>query len=363
MNDHRPPDARGHDDHGDLAHLLAGAFDARARSAVPDHAPVPAPRYADGPVALGPRGHRHRRLFAPLFAAAAVLLAVGIGVAVDHASGGHGSPAADRGTVGSGTSPVHIKLLNGDGQTYGVGVPVVAYFSRTFTDARALQRATTVTVDGARTSAQWYFERSEAGNGPIEGHLRPAVYWRAHARVRVDIAARHVEAGRGLTFDDDISVQFTTGARQIVSVDGATHRLTVTSDGQQVGNFPTSLGAKKTPTRSGVKVIMGKAATTTLTGAGQHRTGVKFAQRLTYDGEFLLAAPWNGPDIAGGVNSSDGSTNLSTQAAKTIFGTLRVGDVVIFSHTGGPAMTLAEGFGDWNVQWAEWETGGLVPTH
>lgn len=363
MDDGMDQDAMNHDDHNDLESLLSGAFDAQARSAVSDHAAPPPPRFADAPARIDVRQRRRARLFAPLSAAAAVLLAVGVGAAVLNNGGGNGPPAADRGSVASATAPVHIKLLNGDGQTYGVGMPVIAYFSRTFTDARALQKATIVTVNGARTPADWYFERSEAGEGPIEGHLRPSLYWPAHAQVNVDISARNINAGRGAAFDNDISLDFTTGARRIVSVDGASHQLTVTTDGKRGANYPVSLGAKTTPTRSGIKVIMGKAEKATLTGSNRHQTGVQYTERLTYDGEFLLAAPRNVANIAKKVNSSDGSTNLTTQVAKALYRTLRVGDVVIYANTGGPQMTLANGFGDWNVQPGEWQTGGLIPTH
>ena len=41
---------------------------------------------------------------------------------------------------------------------------------------------------------------------------------------------------------------------------------------------------------------------------------------------------------------------------------LRVGDVVDYPNAKGPAMTLGEGYGDWNVPWSQWLTGGAVPT-
>lgn len=347
----------------ELEGLLAGAFDARARSAVPDDASRPAPRFAGAARTDPSRGDRRRRLLAPLSAAAAVLLAVGVGVVALRGGSDHRSPAAGRGTVASATTPVHIKLLNGDGQTYGVGMPVIAYFSHAFTDARALQRATTVTVNGTPSVADWYFERSAAGNGPIEGHLRPPAYWPAHARVHVTIAARALSAGRGLAFDNDLTLDFHTGSQEIATVDGRTHLLTLKTGSKPAGTFPVSIGSAKTPTASGIKVIMGKGESLSVTGPGYHIPDVKYTQRLTYDGEFLLAAPWNRTGISSRVNTSDGSTNLTTAGAKQLYRTLRVGDVLIYTHTGGRSMTLADGFGDWNVQWGEWQTGGLVPTH
>ena len=47
--------------------------------------------------------------------------------------------------------PVHVSLLEGDGATYGVGMPIVAYFTQTITDSSAFLKATTVTINGSPT--------------------------------------------------------------------------------------------------------------------------------------------------------------------------------------------------------------------
>ena len=62
------------------------------------------------------------------------------------------------------------------------------------------------------------------------------------------------------------------------------------------------------------------------------------------------------------MDSSNGCTNLLPDDAKKLYDFLRVGDVVIYPNANGPAMSLGAGYGDWNVSWGEWQTGGLVPT-
>ncbi len=37
-----------------------------------------------------------------------------------------------------------------------------------------------------------------------------------------------------------------------------------------------------------------------------------------------------------------------------------IGDVVNYVNTGGPAMKIDDGFGDWNVAWSTWQAGGSV---
>jgi lipoprotein-anchoring transpeptidase ErfK/SrfK len=138
--------------------------------------------------------------------------------------------------------------------------------------------------------------------------------------------------------------------------------MTVTTDGKLYGTFPVSLGATATPTASGTKVIMEKGVSICMHGPGYDECGIKYTQRLTYGGEYLHAAPWNISNINRGVDSSNGCTNLLPDDAKKLYSFLRVGDVVIYPNANGPAMSLGAGYGDWNISWGEWQTGGLVPT-
>lgn len=261
--------------------------------------------------------------------------------------------------------PVHIKTLNADGAQYGVGMPVIAFFSTKIKSAKALQDATKVTVDGRRLTGGWYFEYSSYYKGyPIEGHWRPENYWPAHSRVHVDIPAKGLSAGGNLAYNDSLTLDFYIGAKNIGVVDNTTHRLVITSDGKKKFDMPVSLGANKTPTRHGIKVIMEKLPTVCMhdVAGTYYECGIKKDQRLTYDGEYLHSAPWNISNIRNGVNSSNGCTNLLPEDATTLYHFLEVGDVVIYPNANGKAMQIGDGYGDWNVDWSTWQTGGLVST-
>jgi hypothetical protein len=41
---------------------------------------------------------------------------------------------------------------------------------------------------------------------------------------------------------------------------------------------------------------------------------------------------------------------------------MRIGDVVSYPNANGPQMQLGSGYGDWNVLWSEWQTGGAIKT-
>ena len=280
------------------------------------------------------------------------------------------SPASSAAASSSAdTEPVHVQLYNADGAHYGVGMPVIAYFSRRITDASAFQRATSVTANGKPLQAAWYFENSGAGKGPIEAHLRPESYWPAHADIHVALPVTSLSAGGDMRFDDNLTLDFSTGAATIATVSDAKHTLTLTEDGKTVGTYPVSLGGPGSRTIRGTKVVMEQDKDTRMQGdhggIEYDLAHVYWTQRLTYSGEYLHAAPWNEPrngGVIGSGDSSNGCTNLSTADARTLFRAMEPGDVVRYPDATGPKMTLSDGFGDWNVSWAKWQTGGLVPT-
>ncbi len=272
------------------------------------------------------------------------------------------SPSSTKPT-GPPPKKVHIKLLNEDGSEYGVGMPVIAFFSKKIRSAKALQAATTVTVNGQKSTGAWYFETSQyLKHYPIEAHFRLENYWPAHAKIHVNIPTKGLSAGTGMAFDDSLTLDFTTGPRNISVVNDVTHTMVVTTDGKTYGKYPVSLGASNTPTAHGTKVIMEKGVSICMSGPGYDECGIKYTQRLTYGGEYLHSAPWNTGNIANGVDSSNGCTNLRPADAEQLYHFLRVGDVVEYPNANGPLMSLGAGYGDWNVDWSSWQTGGLVST-
>ncbi|MGH8860594.1 MAG: L,D-transpeptidase [Jatrophihabitantaceae bacterium] len=268
--------------------------------------------------------------------------------------------------------PVHVSLKFGDGQVLGVGIPIIAFLSRPIADARGFAAATRVTVNGRRVQGAWYFERKYGDAGhPVEADYRLPVYWPAHSSIHLSLPVKGVSAGAGLAFANSLTLDFATGVSRIVTVDDAAHRLTVVADGRTWGSFPVSLGAANTRTRRGTKVIMEKGRSICMSGPGYHECGVKYTQRLTYDGEYLHSAPWNcvgspgcvGPqNNIGRADSSNGCTNLHPADAAKLYQFLDVGDVVKYPNANGQLMQIGDGYGDWNVPWPQWRLGGLYRT-
>ena len=316
------------------------------------------------------------RAGAGLLAAAALLLSAcassggsGTKQSQGASSAGSSAPTTTATTSAPATSskpapparPVHVSGYP-DGSTVGVGMPIIATFNRKITTGVEFAKHTVVTVNGQPVNGGWYFEYSARSSGHLmEAHYRMKTFWPAHAHVHVAFNLKGVSAGPGLVFDGKLtSLDFNTGPANIAIVDDGAHKITISSDGQQKWVFPVSLGASNTPTARGTKVIMEKGVSICMHGPGYNECGIKYTQRLTYGGEYLHAAPWNTSNINRGVDSSNGCTNLHTQDAKTLYDFLRIGDVVEYPNANGPAMTMGAGYGDWNVPWIEWQSGGAV---
>jgi lipoprotein-anchoring transpeptidase ErfK/SrfK len=274
------------------------------------------------------------------------------------ASPGTGSPVSASPSAPAG-KPVHVRLFQGDGSTWGVGMPIIAYLSAKITDAQGFAAGTAVTVDGAPAQGAWYFERSAIYKGyPLEAHYRTEKYWPAHAKIHMDLAVKDKPAGPGLYFDNSLTLDMSTGAANLSRIDGKAERMIVTSDGKQVFSFPVSLGKASTPTFGGTKIVMEKARVQRMVGPGYDEK-VPWSVRVTNSGEFVHSASWNGGNI-GQRSTSHGCTNLNVADAQKFFGFAQVGDVTVYTHTGGPTMPSWDGYGDWNLSWSTWQAGGAV---
>ena len=269
---------------------------------------------------------------------------------------------------------MHVSLLEGDGGVYGVGMPIVAYFDRRVTDARAFEQAATIRVNERPAGGTWYWQKSSRAGQAVEAHYRPRGYWPANAKITMDMPVKGLSAGRGLAFENSLTLSIATGAAHLTTVDCAREKMTVTAAGKTVRTFPTSCGKAKTPTYTGTKIVMQKGENipgrSTLRPNGAVRMIgtdpadrydliVPWSVRLTNSGEYTHAAAWNGGNI-GRRSTSNGCTNLNVNDAKWFYQFSRIGDVLTYADTGGQPMPSWDGYGDWNLPWTTWQNGGLA---
>lgn len=271
---------------------------------------------------------------------------------------------------------VRVTSLLSDGETYGVGMPIVLFFSPMPTDSSAFTKAVKVTVNGQPVNGAWFWSQptaDEVRTHTIEAHFRPQNYWAANAKVHVDIPIGGLSAGQGLSYSGKLtSLDFNIGPKHVSVINGSGEKMRVYSDGQLVRTIQVSLGKSKTPTFTGVKVVMQKGEQTPgssklrpsgavrMRGPGYDEI-VDWSVRITRSGEYVHAAPWN--SRIGQQSTSNGCTNLTVADAKWYYGFARIGDVLQYANTGGKQMPPSDGFGDWNVPWTLWQEGGLLKNH
>jgi lipoprotein-anchoring transpeptidase ErfK/SrfK len=245
------------------------------------------------------------------------------------------------------------------GETVGVGMPVIVTFDVAVKNKAAFQRHMTVTAS-PRQRGSWYWISDH------EAHWRPKTYWRAGSDVSVDVDINSIPAGNGVFGQESRRVEFHVGDANIFRVNAQTHQMAVFQNGRLLRTIPITTGKSGFTTRSGVKVIIEKFRSKRMNSEtvgiaaddpeAYDINDVEYAMRVTYSGEFIHAAPWS-VGSQGYANVSHGCTGMSTANAGWLYGISRRGDVVEYTGT-DRGMTLTNGYGDWNLPFADYAVQG-----
>jgi len=249
-----------------------------------------------------------------------------------------------------------------DGTTVGVGMPIRVFFDDAVADKAAVESHLLVTTS-TPTDGVWSWLND------AEVHFRPSTYWPANTQVTLNADLYGVSFGDGVWGEKDRTVSFTIGEEHVSVADAAAHTLTVYDSDQIVQTYPMSAGSSENPTHNGAHVVLEKHDAITMDSStfglavdapGGYRTDVRYATRISNNGEFVHAAPWSVAS-QGSANVSHGCINLSTERAKWFFDFSQPGDVVeVINSIGGP-LTQADGdIYDWAVSWEDWKAGSAL---
>lgn len=248
-----------------------------------------------------------------------------------------------------------------DGETVGVGMPVLVQFDVPVADRAEIERHLAVESKPAqRGSWHWISDH--------EVRWRPKEYWKPGSTVTVRADLNGVDAGNGVFGQLDRESSFSVGDAVVMKVDVPSHAMRVFENGKLLRTLPVSAGKDGFATRSGTKVIVEKhrfkdmdAATTGISEDDPeyyNMIDVEYALRVTYSGEFLHAAPWS-VGSQGNANVSHGCVGMSTSDAAWLYDLARRGDVVEVTGT-DRQMEPANGFGDWNLSWKDYRSGSAL---
>ncbi len=244
------------------------------------------------------------------------------------------------------------------GETVGVGMPVIVSFDLPVTEREAVEKHLSVESSPEQAGAWRWISDTEV-------HWRPKKYWQPGTEVTVHADVNSVPTGEGRYGQESRTIDFTVGDAHIYKVNMRTHEMRVFSNGDLLRTFPITTGKDGFITRSGTKVIMEKFRHRRMrsetigipagSAEGYDIDNVEYAMRLTYSGEFIHAAPWS-VGSQGSANVSHGCTGMSTADAGWLYDLSRRGDVVQYVGSDRP-MTLENGYGDWTLDFADWKSG------
>jgi lipoprotein-anchoring transpeptidase ErfK/SrfK/predicted small lipoprotein YifL len=235
------------------------------------------------------------------------------------------------------------------GHTYGVAMPVAVEFESDIPQpARAsVQRRLFVKSDPPQAGGWHWFSARQV-------LYRPENYWQPGTTLTVRAALAGLPIGKRFG-DTDRAATATIGRKLAIDVDNATKQMSVYQNDSLLRVVPVSLGKASTPSSSGTMVIMDKEAstifdTTDTDGAAGYRVSIAYAQRLTWGGQFIHAAPWS-VSSQGHRNVSHGCVNVATANARWLFDETLVGDPVTVRGTTRD-LTPGDGWTAWNIPWS-----------
>jgi len=269
------------------------------------------------------------------------------------AEGKGGTTTSTFTTMAKPSKIVRVTSFLADNQTVGVGMPLIIKFSRAIPASYRddVERRMTVTA----TPAQ---EGSWGWISPTEVHFRPKVFWQANSKVFTKVQLGGVPLGNGYYGKSDLTVDLKIGRSFVMTVNNKNKQMIVKQNGKVIKTIPVSLGKASTPSSSGTMIVMEKAKhtvfdTTDTDPVHGYKTPIDFAQRITWSGQFIHAAPWS-EGKQGHINVSHGCVNVSEKMGAWLFDRTMMGDPITVSGT-EQKLKQGNGWTDFNISYAEWK--------
>jgi lipoprotein-anchoring transpeptidase ErfK/SrfK len=244
-----------------------------------------------------------------------------------------------------------------NGSTVGAGQPIDIVFSEPVTNKAAVEKAVKITVSSKQPVAwHWYSDQKV--------RIRPEKFWASNSQVTVDMKLFGVDFGNGMIGNFNAKVQFKVGQQRLAVVDDNTKTMKVYFDGKLVRTAPVTLGGSDWLSPSGYAVIMEQERHSKFNaGSIGLKPGdkgyyppltVEYANRLTSSGVYVHQALESAWGYVGVSNVSHGCVGLLPVDAAWFFNNMKSGDVVQVLNTGAAPVEPLEGYGDWNIPWAQY---------
>jgi lipoprotein-anchoring transpeptidase ErfK/SrfK len=250
-----------------------------------------------------------------------------------------------------------------DGETVGVGMPIMLHFNRKVRNREQVERAlevrSTTPVEGAW---HWYSDQDVI--------FRTKEYWPRRTQVRVIGHLSGVRAAKGVYGTRNLDLRFKVGEKHVSVASEDRHRMVVKKNGKKVRTMPISMGrggSRQFTTTNGTHLAMEKSYLTVMdsstTGCppgcpGHYRQDVYWTIRISNSGEFVHSAPWS-VGSQGHANVSHGCVNAGPRDAVWFYRFTRRGDVIKVTGT-SRELEYDNGWGYWQLSWPKWVKGSAL---
>jgi lipoprotein-anchoring transpeptidase ErfK/SrfK len=256
---------------------------------------------------------------------------------------GHPVTATSTFTTLTPATAFHTEIYEGQGATYGVGMPIMLTFDHPITNKAAVERSLQLTTSKPVIGA-WYWDGSE------QVYFRPRDYWPAYTTVSFTGHLNGVEGAPGVYGVHDLTQTFNIGQSVIAVASTTAHQTLIYVGGQQQYEWPISTGRTTLPTPDGTYLTVEKGNPVRMIGGTKGTSSyynelVNYAVRFTFSGDYFHSAPWSVVD-QGFSNVSHGCVNLPPADAQIYYNMAIPGDPI--------TITNSPQAGDWDDGWTEW---------
>jgi lipoprotein-anchoring transpeptidase ErfK/SrfK len=276
---------------------------------------------------------------------------------VTATASGHGGTATATSTFRTLTpsQTFTTEILEGYHQAYGVGIPIILYFSQRITDKAAVERALQITTSN-RVVGSWYWD-DPCNMAPTCVYFRPRDYWPSGTTISFTGHLNGVQGAPGVYGAHTLTQTFSIGPSLIAIGNTRTHRTQIYENGKLLYDWPISSGRPGDDTPDGSYLTIEKANPVQMTGPG-YSISVPWSVRFTFSGDYYHDAYWS-VGQQGFENVSHGCVNLSPADAETYYNLAVPGDpiTIMGSPKGG---TWGNGWTEWFLSWPQYLRGSAL---
>jgi len=247
------------------------------------------------------------------------------------------------------------EILEGYGQAYGVGMPIILYFSHRITNEAAVERALQISTSKPVVGA-WYWDYP-CNMAVTCAYFRPRDYWPSGTTVSFTGHLNGVQGAPGVYGYHTLTQTFTIGPSLIAVGNTSTHRTQIYYNGKLLYDWPISSGRPGDDTPDGSYLTIEKENPVQMTGPG-YSISVPWSVRFTFSGDYYHDAYWSVGE-QGFDNVSHGCVNLSPADAETYYNLAVPGDPITI--VGSPkAGTWDNGWTEWFLSWPQYLQGSAL---